>query len=320
MNQRIIFWLLGVVLLLGCGSLINFVPAEQLPTEINGGAATPPAQEPAQGAEVLPSPTPLPTPTPAPTPTPTPTRFFLQGVSLTPPNSCEGPDCPPRDPPRHGLLIAFVIPLLVLGIPWIILEYGVVRYIQPRSLDLSGIRIKAQDGLFVDAVVSVTARRNLNLASTRMTWPRVSDFVEKPVEQELLHQAIHYPTLDDLEKNLKNTAESFMELPVVRELKENFGVEVMRFNIEARYPQETMDALNRRAEAAAGGTAYLAYAAAAHLNPDSPEARELYRVYQETQGQVDAARNLGGGLTSIAGMFGQRRVSEGRTDDDADFD
>jgi hypothetical protein len=315
-------WLLVAVLVLGCGSLINVVPVgDRPPTEINEGD-NPPPPESAQNPEIPPTATPLPTatPTPAPTPTPTPTRFFLQSVSLTPQNGCAGPDCPPRDPPRHGLLIAFVLPVLVLGIPWIILEYGVVRYIQPRSLDLSGIRVKTQDGLFVDAVVSVTARRNLNLASTRMTWGRVSDFVEKPVEQELLHQAIQYPTLEDLEKNLKNTAESFMELPVVRELKEDFGVEVMRFNIEARYPQETMDALNRRAEAAAGGTAYLAYAAAAHLNPDSPEARELYRVFQETQGQVDAARNLGGGLTSIAGVLGQRRVSEVKVDDDADFE
>jgi hypothetical protein len=97
----------------------------------------------------------------------------------------------------------------------------------------------------------------------------------------------------------------------VRELSLDFGVEVMRFNVETRYPQETMDALNRKAEASAGGTAYLAYAAAAHLDPDTPECRDLYKIYQETSGQVDAARNLGGGITSLANLLGQRGQVKG---------
>jgi hypothetical protein len=148
-----------------------------------------------------------------------------------------------------------------------------------------------------------------------MSWPRVREFVEKSLEQELLHDALNFPTLEDLERNLKNIAESFKALPIVEELYNDFGVEVMWFNIETRYPPETMDALNRRAEAAAGGTAYLAYAAAARLDPDSQESRELYRVYQETKGQVDAARNLGGGFTSIANLLRQRKRQEEGPDD-----
>jgi hypothetical protein len=95
-------------------------------------------------------------------------------------------------------------------------------------------------------------------------------------------------------------------LPFIQELARDFGVEVIRFNIETRYPQETMDALNRKAEAVAGGAAYLAYAAAASLDPHTPECRELYKIYQETSGQVDAARNLGGGITSIAGLLSRK--------------
>jgi hypothetical protein len=217
---------------------------------------------------------------------------------------------------RHGLLIALVLPIFVLGIPWIIAEIFVVRYVQPRSIDLSTVRIKAQDGLFLEAIISLTARRSLTLASTRLTWSRVSDVVEKTLEQELIYEAINYPTLEELERNLKPIAERFSDLDIVRELKQDFGAEVMRFNVEAQYPQETRDALNRRAEAAAGGTAYLAYAQAAHLDPDSQESRELYKVYQETRGQVDAARNLGGGLTSLADVFSQRnRPGDGDDDD-----
>ena len=92
----------------------------------------------------------------------------------------------------------------------------------------------------------------------------------------------------------------------------------MRFNIEVRYPQATVDAINRRAEAVAGGRAFQAYAAAAGLNPSSPESRELYKVYQETKGQVDAARNLGGGITSLANMFGKKIVPISEDDDDSD--
>jgi hypothetical protein len=214
------------------------------------------------------------------------------------------------------LLIAFVLPALLIGIPWVILEYFVVRYVQPASIDLSSVRIKAQDGLFIEATSSLTARRNLTLASARMTWNRVKSFVEKPLEQELIHEALQYPTLEELERNLKDIAEHFKTLPIMQELLEDFGVRVVRFNIEARYPQETMDALNRRAEASAGGTAYRAYAAAARLNPDSPEARELYRIFQQTSGQVDAARNLGGGIVTLANMFASEKEKREEARDD----
>jgi hypothetical protein len=230
---------------------------------------------------------------------------------------CVPPEGSPPPTPRHGLWIALIIPALVLGIPWLISELNMVRYVQPKGLDLSTVRIKAKDGLFMNATISLTARRTLSMASTRMTWGRVQEFVEKSLEQELIHEAIKYNSLEELEENIKGIAEGFSQLPVVQELSHDFGVNVMRFNVEIGYPQETMDALNRKAEASADGTAYLAYAAAAHLDPDSLESRELYRVYQETRGQVDAARNLGGGLTSIASMFGQRQKSNGESDDDS---
>jgi hypothetical protein len=99
-------------------------------------------------------------------------------------------------------------------------------------------------------------------------------------------------------------------LPIIQELSRDFGVEVLRFNIEMRYPTDTIDAINRKAEAAAGGQAYVAYARAAHLDPDSFEARELYKVFEETSGQVDAARNLGGGLTSLANILSRNRRSQ----------
>jgi hypothetical protein len=199
-----------------------------------------------------------------------------------------------------------VLPLLVFGLPWTVVQWILIRYVQPLGVDLSEVRIKAQDGLFIQAAVSMTARRNLTLAAARMTWPRVVDFVEKTIEQELIHEALQFLTLMELEQNLKHITDGFLELPIVQELSRDFGVEVLRFNVEARYPQETMDALNRRAEAAAGGAAYLAYAAAAHLDPDTVECRQLYKIYQETSGQVDAARNLGGGITSLVHALGQK--------------
>ena len=325
MRNKIIIWISLLFLVLGCNMILEPVPADQPAnqpaTEIESDtvAQAPAATEP-PAPTAIPEPTATPTPTPLPTltPTPTATPFFLEGMSTTPANDpCAGQseeECA-GIPPRHGLWIAVVLPLLVLGIPWLIAEFFVVRYVQPRSVDLSEVLIKAQDGLFLQVALSMTARRSLTLASTRMTWPRVRDFVEKTIEQELIHEALNFPTMDDLERNLKNIAESFMNLPIVEELSRDFGVEVMRFNIETRYPQETMDALNRRAEAAAGGTAYLAYAAAAHLDPDSPESRELYRIYQETSGRVDAARNLGGGLSQLGFILGQRERPD---DDDAD--
>jgi len=178
-------------------------------------------------------------------------------------------------------------------------------YVQPRGVDLSKVLIKAQDGLFIEAAVSMTARRTLGLASTRMSWPRVRNLVEKPIEQELIHQALQFNALEDLERNLKAISESFCELPIVHELSRDFGVEVLRFNIEIRYPPETVDALKRKADASAGGSAYLAYAAAAHLDPDAPESRHLYQIFQETSSQVDAARNLGGGISSLVSRLGR---------------
>ena len=219
-----------------------------------------------------------------------------------------------EQPLAHGLTYALLLPLVIIGVPWILLELMIIRYVQPRGIDLTEVRLKAQDGLFIEAVVSMTARRSLTLASTRMTWGRVQDFVEKTIEQELIHEALHFPTLDDLEQGLKEITGKFLDLPIVHELSRDFGVQVMRFNVETRYPQETMDALNRKAEASAGGNAYLAYAAAAHLDPDTPECRQLYKIFQETSGQVDAARNLGGGIASLANLLGQRGQAKGGDD------
>jgi len=216
------------------------------------------------------------------------------------------PALSPDTPPYEGMFFAFTVPVLLIGVPWILLQLVLIRYVQPRGIDLSTVRVKARDGLFVEASVSMTARRLLNLASTRMTWGRVRSLVEKSIEQELIHAAIQFSNLESLEQNLKRVTENFLQLPFIYELSRDFGVEIIRFNVETRYPQETMDALNRKAEAVAGGAAYLAYAAAANLDPNTPECRELYRIYQETSGQVDAARNLGGGITSIAGMLSKR--------------
>lgn len=352
MKHRLIIWTLLTILSVACGyGPFTIGPVEPpLETEIPTESSNPeqqPQQEVAENAEPTPTPVPTETPTPEPTPTPappTPTPYFLARLSLCPPGAVDDKDgqcCPHQyqldangfcaykpgitltegeqpPTPRHGLFIAFVLPALLIGIPWVIAEFFVVRYVQPKGIDLSTIRIKAQDGLFLDTTLSLTARRTLTLASTRMTWPRVRDFVEKPLEQELIHEALKYPTLEDLERNLVEITEGFKNLPIVRELSDDFGVQVMRFNIEARYSQETMDAINRKAEAAAGGTAYLAYAAAARLDPDSPEARELYRVYQETTGHVDAARNLGGGLTSLARVFTPPKRDRGELSDESD--
>jgi hypothetical protein len=238
-----------------------------------------------------------------------------QAQTATPGDEAEPAGGNTEPPLPHGLTYALLLPLLIIGVPWIILELGIIRYVQPRGIDLSQVRIKAQDGLFIETTVSMTARRSLTLPSTRMTWGRVQNFVEKTIEQELIHEALHFATLDDLERGLKGITEKFLELPIVGELSRDFGLEVMRFNVETRYPQETMDALNRKAEASAGGTAYLAYAASAHLDPDTSECRQLYQIYQETSGQVDAARNLGGGITSLANLLGQRTQARGKDDD-----
>ncbi|MEM7028531.1 MAG: hypothetical protein AAF629_02975 [Chloroflexota bacterium] len=220
--------------------------------------------------------------------------------------------------PRHGLVIAFIIPLIFFGIPWAFLEIAIARYVQPKGIDLTGVRVKAQDGLFIQAIVSMTARKTLSLVSVTIRWPLVKDVVEKAVEQELIHEALNYDSLPLLENNLRDIAERLTELPVIDELSRDFGVEVLRFNIEIRYPSETADAINRTAEASAGGQAFIAYAKAAHLDPDSPEARQLYEVFQQTSSQVDAARNLGGGITDLASLFSAQRkaMREGDLDDE----
>ncbi len=154
-----------------------------------------------------------------------------------------------------------------------------VRYVQPRGIDLSQVRIKSQDGLFLEAVISLTARRSLTLASTRMTnWTRVREFVEKELEQELIYKASEVERFDLLEQELESMAADFTELNIVKELSTDFGLEVMRFNVEIRYTPEIADILKQKAEAAVGGAAYLAFAQAAHLDPDSREARDLYTV------------------------------------------
>jgi hypothetical protein len=306
----------GVLLfsLLGC----SLVVATPLPTEIDAAAVETSVaviQPVEQAAAVETGGTPQPEATPAPTivPTPAPTTYFLQGLSMK--MDTGDPTRNERALPRHGLIIAFVLPLIVFGIPWLFFELFTIRYVQPRSIDLSTVRIKAQDGLFIQATVSMTARRNLSMASTRMSWPRVQDFMEKTIEQELIHEALMFPSLEDLERNIKDITERFLDLPALRELNRDFGVEVMRFNVESFYPEATMEALNRKAEASAGGAAYLAYTAAAHLDPDTPESRDLYRIYQQTTSRVDAYRNLGGGIAAMAGAI---RREEKKNDEGED--
>ncbi len=293
-------------LLLGCRIVISTplpteIPAASIatPVAIAGSVQQAATGEPGANASAGAAPEPGATPTPVLNPTPTPVFLERFSTEIDPSDTFRAS----RALPRHGIIIAVVIPLIVFGIPWLIFELFTIRYVQPQSFDLSTVRIKAQDGLFIQATLSVTARKTMSMASTRMTWPRVINLVEKTVEQELIHEALSFPTLEELEQNIKFITEKFLELPVLRELYRDFGVEVMRFNIESYYPQETMDALNRKAEASAGGAAYLAYAAAAHLNPDSQESRDLYRVYQQTTSRVDAARNLGGGIASAASVF-----------------
>ena len=289
----------------GCGlGFIEIIPRNQLPVEIAPTASeispaqiTTDQQQPT--AEPTATPIPEPTATALPTPTITPTPFFLKTISMGEPRDSKVP--------RHGLIIAFVLPLFLFGIPWLFLEIFIIRYVQPNGFDLTTVKVRAQDGLFVEATLSMTARRTLTLASTRMTWPRVRNFVEKGLEQELIQETVTLPAIEDLEQNIGAIAEKMQESALIKELSRDFGVEVLRFNIEIRYTPETMDALQRKAEASAGGTAYLAYASAAHLDPETPESRELYRVYQETSSQVDAARNLGGGITNLANLLTQRQ-------------
>ena len=317
-------WLVAS-LLIGLTMACKIVPVTPLPNEIPAAVqvATPVAavqsaqQAPpaAAAAEATATPAPNETPTPTVTPEPTPTSFFLQELTMPKP---ENPARRERALPRHGLIIAVLLPMLVFGLPWVILELFIIRYVQPRGIDVSTVRIKAADGLFIEAAVSMTSRRSLTLASTRMTWYNVRTFVEKNIEQELIHEALNFASLDDLERGLKGVTESFLELPIIKELSRDFGVEVLRFNVETRYPPETIAALNRKAEASAGGAAYIAFATAAHYDPDAPESRQLYQVYQETSSQVDAARNLGGGINNLARLLGSGRKDTPEEEDDTD--
>ncbi|MDM8529197.1 hypothetical protein QUF58_13435 [Anaerolineales bacterium HSG24] len=240
--------------------------------------------------------TPLPTNTPVIVPTAT-SAPYLASLS-TNSNS-------PESLPWHGVIFVFLV-LTCIMIPWGVAQVWYVRFAQPHSLDITEVLIKAQDGLFITAVLSMTARRSFNFTALYSRWARIKDIVSKTLEEALIHEALNYPTLDELQPKLKDISAKFIEQSIVQELWIDFGIRVMRFNIETRYPQETIDALNRKAEANAGGQAYLEYARAAHLDPSSNESRELYRIYQETRGQVDAARNLGGGITSLANILGQK--------------
>ncbi len=303
MRHRFFFGLFLLALLsLGC-ELVQVIP--QLPTEIQPAPGQEVVMAPAPTVPPGPTDTPTVTPIPTATPLPTATPHFLEQLRTSP-----SPSNQEEALPRHGLIITFLLPLLIFGLPWVILEIIIVNYVRPRGVDLSKVLIKAQDGLFIEAAVSMTARRALSLASSAISWSRVQNFVEKTIEQELIHAAMQFNTLDQLEQNLKLMSESFCRLPIVDELARDFGLEVIRFNIEIRYPQETIDALKRRAEASAGGTAYLAYAAAAHLDPDSDESRQLYKVFQETSSQVDAYRNLGSGLAGLASFIAPRKKEE----------
>jgi hypothetical protein len=321
---KLVLGLLLIATTLSC-ALVRVTP---LPNEISSAAVqviTPvavvqPVQQAIpgqpQGAPVQAVGTPAPefTPTPAPTAIPTPTPFLLDFLTMN-----ANPAQTSQPLPRHGLLIAFILPLLICGFPWLMLEFAIIRYVQPRSIDISDVRVKAQDGLFIVAAVSITARRTLTLASARTSWSSVRAFVEKIVEQELIHQALNFLSLDEMERGLKDITENFLQLPALKELSRDFGVEVLRFNIETRYPPETIEALNRRAEASAGGAAYIAFALAAHHDPDSAESRELYRVFQQTTSRVDAARNLGAGIGALTQVLGiDKKESSSEKDDSGD--
>ena len=324
----ILFFIVSLMLACDLDRVVQIVPKNQteLPAAANAGqpvAVQPAAPEQAQLAPTAtpePTFTPIPTATPLPTNTPTPSPF-LYSLSTTPSPRIQevetnrGIDLAL---PRHGILIAFVLPLLLFGVPGAVIEIFVARYVQPRSVDLSGVLIKAQDGLFINAVVSMTARKTVSLASLTNRWGRVRDVVEKAIEQELIHEALNYPSLPELENNLKEIVERFTQMTIIDELTRDFGVRVLRFNIEIRYPAETIDAINRKAEASAGGQAYVAYARAARLNPDAGETRELYNVFQQTTSQVDAARNLGSGISGLANLLGQNINKRPREDVDDD--
>ena len=291
---------------------------------VDNPAPAPVVQVQAPTVTPLPTLTPIPTETPTPAPTFTPVPFLSQ---LSMPQQSDPPNLDRL--PRHGLVVTLLLPLILFGLPWTFLEISIARYVRPRSLDLTRLLIKAQDGLFIETVVSMTAHKNLSLASLAIRWPGgVRGVVEKAIEQELIQAALEFRTLGELESNLTAIVQRLTELEVIRELERDFGVAVMRFNIELRYPPETVDAINRRAEAVAGGQAYIAYAQAAHLDPDGEEAQELYKIYQQTTSSVDAARSwgvdairsIGDGFANLATLISQspglRRMIEEDDNDD----
>ncbi len=287
MRYKIFALFLALFFVMGCGSVIEVVT----PT----------------------SPVLLVTPTPQViilTPTPEPTATPFTSVPLLD----DGTDQEKTSSGLRQIILVVFLPLVSLSILWLIMESLLVQYFRPKSRDLTQVRVKAQDGLFMSTVISMTARKQLSLAAFTTRWAGAQSFVEKEVEQVLIQEATHLRSIDDLERKLRIITNDFMNLDIIDELSRDFGIEVIRFNIEPRYSQETVDALNRKAEAAAGGTAYLAFADAAELEPDSAECRELYTVYQETTGHVDAYRNLGGGITNLAAMLSPREPSQGEGD------
>jgi hypothetical protein len=213
----------------------------------------------------------------------------------------------------HFILVVVAFPAL-LAVIWWLAETALTNYLRPRGIDLTKMRIKAQDGLFIDTTISMTARRMITPAAFPPDWNQARGFVEKEIEQRLMYEATQMRAIDDLEHKLYEITSSFKDLDIMKDVSNDFGIQILRFNVELGYPQETMDALNRRAEASAGGMAYLAFADAAEMEPSSSECRELYTIYQQTSGQVDAARNLGGGITSLASMLKSNNPEQGEGD------
>lgn len=308
-----------VVTLLACRNIpgVEFIDRPQ--TEIVDSAQSVPTAQPqiivptqpiemSQPQPVLPEATPTATLLPTATPEPTPTTFFLQTLSSSiPPYKTEFP--------RHGIILAILAFFCIMA-PWLIGQVWFIQFSLPKSTDVTEVLIKGQDGLFITAVLSMTARRSFTFTALFARWGRIREVVSKAVEQKLIQSAMRYETIEKLVANLQIMTDELYDEPIVKEIWTDFGVRVTRFNIETRYPDETRDAINRKAEAVAGGQAYLAYANAAHLDPESSESRELYGVYQRTTSQVDAARNLGGGITDLATVFGQRTVQQ--QDDESD--
>ncbi len=267
--------------------------------------------EPLYPKEVTPTLPPLvSTVTPIPTSTPTPTPEIASIQTIGTPTAVGSQDGKSGQELRDFILVLFLIPILLVVLWWGA-ETALSNYLRPRGIDLTKMRVKAQDGLFIDTTVSMTARKMLSPAALTLDWNRVKGFVEKEIEQRLMHEATQMRAIDDLEHKLYEITSSFKDLKIIKDVSNDFGIEIIRFNVEVGYPQETMDALNRRAEASAGGMAYLAFADAAEMEPNSPECRELYTVYQQTSGQVDAYRNLGGGITSLASMLKSNNPEQG---------